>query len=131
MQVIPARANDRMIDGPVRPTASPMITKMPVPMTAPSPREVRSRRPTARLREPRPSDSSVLATRSSADLVANRVLGMLSGVLSRSRQFLTRVWLGGELLVGHGERPVAVRTRGRERGGLGQALARVGLVDPH
>src|SRR3954452_4624437 len=50
MQVTPARRNDRMIAGPESPIASPMITKMPVPMIAPSPSAVRSRVPTDRFR---------------------------------------------------------------------------------
>src|SRR4051795_8667391 len=48
MQVTPARTKDRMIAGPESPIASPRITKMPVPMTAPMPSAVRSSSPTAR-----------------------------------------------------------------------------------
>src|SRR5689334_6844464 len=48
MQVTPASTNERTIDGPVLPIASPTITKMPVPMTAPIPSAVRSSSPTAR-----------------------------------------------------------------------------------
>src|SRR3954471_3245411 len=43
--------------GPLRPTASPMITKMPVPMMAPRPSAVRLTAPTA-LRRPPPSPVS-------------------------------------------------------------------------
>src|SRR3954451_25315241 len=38
------------IDGPERAIASPMITKMPVPMIAPMPSAVRASTPTARFR---------------------------------------------------------------------------------
>src|SRR3954468_20935100 len=40
--------NEKMIDGPASPIASPMTTKMPVPMMAPRPSAVRSSTPTAR-----------------------------------------------------------------------------------
>jgi hypothetical protein len=50
MHVSPARTNDRTIAGPESPMASPMMTKMPVPMIAPRPSAVRSRAPTARRR---------------------------------------------------------------------------------
>ena len=46
----PARTNDRTIDGPEEAIASPITTKMPVPMIAPSPSAVRSPSPTTRLR---------------------------------------------------------------------------------
>ena len=49
MQVTPANTNDRTMAGPESPIASPMITKIPVPMIAPMPKAVRSRAPTARL----------------------------------------------------------------------------------
>src|SRR5437868_2514382 len=52
-----------MIDGPAWPIASPMMTKIPVPMTAPMPRAVRSRTPTARLS---PCSGSAVASRMSA-----------------------------------------------------------------
>ena len=45
----PASTNETTIDGPDSPIASPMITKMPVPMIAPMPSAVRSSTPTARL----------------------------------------------------------------------------------
>src|SRR5690349_11277300 len=70
MQVTPARTKERMIAGPESPIASPRITKMPVPMTAPMPSAVRSSRPTARLSEL--PDSSVSATRRSTGLVSKR-----------------------------------------------------------
>src|SRR3954447_1012172 len=57
-----------MIAGPESPIASPRITKMPVPMTAPMPSAVRSSRPTARLREL--LASSVSATSLSTGLVS-------------------------------------------------------------
>jgi hypothetical protein len=41
--VTPARTKARTIDGPEVVIASPMITKMPVPMIAPRPSAVRSR----------------------------------------------------------------------------------------
>src|SRR4051812_34013339 len=66
--VTPARANDRTIDGPASPIASPMMTKMPVPMIAPMPRAVRSRTPTARWR---PSSPLVSRARYSTGLRAN------------------------------------------------------------
>ena len=53
--------------GPESPIASPMITKMPVPMIAPRPSAVRSRVPTARLRPL----SSFSSTTVSTSLVAN------------------------------------------------------------
>src|SRR3954451_15580017 len=46
--VTPASTNDSRIDGPVPVIASPMITKMPVPMMAPSPSADRSSKPTTR-----------------------------------------------------------------------------------
>ena len=67
-QVTPASTKDRMIAGPASPIASPMITKMPVPMMAPMPSAVRSRTPTARLRPP---PDLVSWTSCSADLRAN------------------------------------------------------------
>ena len=54
--------------GPDLPIASPMITKMPVPMIAPMPSAVRSSVPTARL-NPVLSDASSCSA--SADLRAN------------------------------------------------------------
>ena len=41
-------ANDSRIDGPESVIASPMMTKIPVPMMAPSPSADRSRSPTTR-----------------------------------------------------------------------------------
>src|SRR4051812_12128613 len=70
MQVTPARTKERMIAGPESPIASPRITKMPVPMTAPMPSAVRSSRPTARFREL--LASSVSATSLSTGLVSKR-----------------------------------------------------------
>ena len=46
--VTPASTNESRIDGPESAIASPMMTKMPVPMMAPSPSADRSRRPTTR-----------------------------------------------------------------------------------
>ena len=48
MQVTPASTNDSTIAGPESPIASPMMTKMPVPMIAPTPSAVRSSAPTER-----------------------------------------------------------------------------------
>ena len=59
---------DRTIDGPEVVIASPMITKMPVPMIAPRPSAVRSSAPTARLSCV--SLSWVCLTRTSIGLVA-------------------------------------------------------------
>src|SRR4051812_40445408 len=70
MQVTPARMKERMIAGPESPIASPRITKMPVPMTAPMPSAVRSSRPTARLSEL--LSSWVSATSLSTGLVSKR-----------------------------------------------------------
>src|SRR3954452_13429374 len=70
MHVTPARTNERMIAGPESPIASPRITKMPVPMTAPMPSAVRSSSPTAR--RSWLLASCVSATRRSTGLVANR-----------------------------------------------------------
>src|SRR4051812_1735370 len=71
-----------MIDGPASPIASPLITKMPVPMMAPMPSAVRSRTPTARLR---PSSPPASWTRVSVDLRAKgpgRVAVLAMGDLS-------------------------------------------------
>src|SRR4051812_10849750 len=68
MHVTPARTKLRTIAGPESPTASPRMTKIPVPMTAPMPRAVRSRAPTAR----RSPLSSLSATTVSTSLVASR-----------------------------------------------------------
>src|SRR3954453_9165644 len=67
--VTPARMKETMIAGPASPIASPMITKMPVPMMAPSPSAVRSSAPTARCSLC--SESSVSATSASTGLVLN------------------------------------------------------------
>jgi hypothetical protein len=67
--VTPASANETMIDGPASPIASPMMTKIPVPMTAPIPRAVRSRTPTARL-SPCSGSASVSRMRTSVGLRA-------------------------------------------------------------
>src|SRR4051794_26846548 len=56
------------IDGPERAIASPMITKMPVPMIAPMPSAVRSSTPTARFS---PSSPLVSRARCSVGLRAN------------------------------------------------------------
>src|SRR4051794_1491772 len=64
---MPARAKLRTMAGPLRLMASPMITKMPVPMMAPRPIAVRLTAPTARRRPP---PAPVSATRSSARLRA-------------------------------------------------------------
>ena len=67
--VMPARTNEKMINGPEDAIASPITTKMPVPMIAPRPSAVRSPRPTTRL-----SDwpfSSVSRTSTSVGFVAN------------------------------------------------------------
>src|SRR3954470_3835954 len=56
------------IDGPESPIASPMITKIPVPMIAPMPSAVRSSTPTARLS---PSSPLVSRARCSVGLRAN------------------------------------------------------------
>jgi hypothetical protein len=61
--VTPASAKDRTIDGPESAIASPMITKMPVPMIAPMPSAVRSSAPTARF-----SPSSLPASRTSVSV---------------------------------------------------------------
>src|SRR3954447_11511990 len=61
-----------MIAGPESPIASPMTTKMPVPMIAPRPSAVRSRRPTTRASDA--PFSSVSRTSASVSLVANRPL---------------------------------------------------------
>jgi hypothetical protein len=50
MHVTPASTNEITIAGPDSAIASPMITKIPVPMIAPIPRAVRSSAPTERLR---------------------------------------------------------------------------------
>ena len=70
--MMPASMKERTIDGPEVVIASPMITKMPVPMIAPRPSAVRSRAPTARLSWV--SLSSVSLTRTSIGLVAKRPL---------------------------------------------------------
>src|SRR5947208_8401625 len=66
--VTPASANEITIDGPESEIASPMITKMPVPMIAPMPSAVRSSTPTARFR---PCSSLVSRARYSVGLRAN------------------------------------------------------------
>src|SRR3954463_3689420 len=66
--VTPASANEMTIDGPEREIASPMITKMPVPMMAPMPSAVRSSTPTARFR---PSSPLVSRARYAVGLRAN------------------------------------------------------------
>src|SRR3954463_8260169 len=71
-QVMPARTNERMIAGPESPIASPMTTKMPVPMIAPRPSAVRSSRPTTRASDA--PFSSVSRTSVSVSLVAKRPL---------------------------------------------------------
>ena len=77
MQVIPARANERTIAGPARPIASPMMTKIPVPMIAPIPSAVRSSAPTERWS---PVWSSASGTSWSVGLRANVPgLGAASG----------------------------------------------------
>src|SRR3954463_5123797 len=70
--VTPASRNERMIAGPESPIASPMTTKMPVPMIAPSPSAVRSSRPTTRLSDA--PFSSVSRTSAAVSLVAKRPL---------------------------------------------------------
>jgi hypothetical protein len=50
MHVTPASTKDSTIRGPESAIASPMMTKIPVPITAPMPRAVRSSAPTARRR---------------------------------------------------------------------------------
>src|SRR3954453_16227369 len=67
--VTPARMKETMIAGPASPIASPMITKMPVPMMAPSPSAVRSSAPTAR--SSWCSASSVSPTSASTGFVTN------------------------------------------------------------
>ena len=65
---MPASTKERTIEGPEDPIASPMTTKMPVPMIAPRPSAVRSPSPTTRL-----SDwpfSWVSRTRTSVGLTA-------------------------------------------------------------
>ena len=66
---MPASTNERTIDGPEDAIASPITTKMPVPMIAPSPSAVRSPRPTTRLRLA--PFSSVSRTTTSVGFVAN------------------------------------------------------------
>ena len=61
-----------MIAGPESPIASPMTTKMPVPMMAPRPSAVRSSRPTTRASDA--PFSSVSRTSVSVSLVAKRPL---------------------------------------------------------
>ena len=70
--MMPARTKDRMIAGPESPIASPMTTKMPVPMMAPRPSAVRSSRPTTRCSDA--PFSSVSRTSASVSLVAKRPL---------------------------------------------------------
>src|SRR3954449_7261802 len=68
--VTPASRNERMIAGPESPIASPMTTKTPVPMIAPRPSAVRSRRPTTRVRDG--PFSSVSRTGAPVSFVAKR-----------------------------------------------------------
>ena len=67
MQVRPASANERTIAGPESPIASPMITKMPVPMIAPIPSAVRSSTPI----DFRSFDFPATSSRLSVDLTAS------------------------------------------------------------
>ena len=63
--------NEKITAGPAIPMPSPMITKMPVPITAPTPSAVRSSAPTARLRCPSSSPVRVSAINRSWSLTAN------------------------------------------------------------
>ena len=60
-----ARTNDRMTAGPAMPAPSPMTTKMPVPMMAPTPIAVSWVAPTARLSSCPVSDVSVTSDETS------------------------------------------------------------------
>jgi len=70
--VTPARMKETMMPGPASPIASPITTKMPVPMMAPRPSAVRSSTPTERWSWC--SLSSVSPTSASTGLVMNRPL---------------------------------------------------------
>ena len=52
---MPASTKERITPGPAMPMPSPMTTKMPVPMTAPTPSAVRSERADGALELPSPS----------------------------------------------------------------------------